>query len=219
MGKSTSTAPRKDYCHSSDSKTQAKVWDNIAPKWAEYRKDTPKNITEFLKDKTGKILDLGTGSGRNFIAFPNQEIYATDISLKMIEIAKEVAKEKGLNLIEAKVANANKQPFPDNTFDAILCSAVFHCIPTKQERQETIKEIYRTLKKEGTALLTTWSRNSPRLKNKEKECIMTWTTGDIKQERYTYIYDKEEFELEIKDAGFTILESKEDMNINVLVKK
>ena len=198
---------------------QATVWDNIAPTWAEYRQKAPKEVIDFLTGKTGKILDLGCGSGRNFVPLPDQEIYATDISSKMIEIARQTAKERKVNLVEAKVTTASEQPFNDNTFDHILCHAVIHCITTKEERQKTFREIQRILKPNGTAYVTTWSRNSQRIKNRPKETTVKWRIDkENVQERFTYIYDKEELAEEMKDAKLEIVEMKGEKDILTIVK-
>ena len=46
-------------------KSQQKVWDNIAKEWHEFKKIPSKFSEEFLKKSIGKVLDLGSGSGRH----------------------------------------------------------------------------------------------------------------------------------------------------------
>jgi ubiquinone/menaquinone biosynthesis C-methylase UbiE len=177
-----------------------------------------------MKDQNGKVLDLGCGSGRNFSAFKkSQEIYATDFSKKMLEHAKQNAKNLKLN-IELKKCLSNNLPFEDNFFDAVLCSAVLHCVDSEKKRQDTIKEIYRVLKPRGQALISTWGRKSSRLKNKPQESFIPWTTkiserGNQIEQRYNYIYDKKELEESVKKAGFKILRSWEERNINLILEK
>ena len=38
---------------------QQKVWDSIAEDWNRFRVKTVEEVKDFLKDKKGKILDLG----------------------------------------------------------------------------------------------------------------------------------------------------------------
>lgn len=199
---------------------QEKVWDKIAEKWNMFREIPSPTTSDFLKDKTGKILDLGCGSGRNFPAFnKDAHIYALDFSKEMLNHAKQKAKKLKLKS-EFFHSSTNKLPFKDNEFDATICIAVLHCIPDKKDRIKTIKEIYRTLKPKSQALISVWGRKSPRLKDKPKECFVPWTIrGEDKQERFTYVYDKEELEKEIKSAGFKILQSWEERNINIVVEK
>ena len=49
--------------------------------------------------------------------------------------------------------------------------------------------------------------------------MIPWTVGDIKYERYNYIYDKGEFEDLLKSVGFKIIKIWEEKNINVVVEK
>ena len=200
---------------------QEKIWNKIAEQWSKYREIPSPTVINFLKDKSGKILDLGCGSGRNFSAIPKKaEVYAIDFSDEMLKHAKskKIAKE----LI---ISTTNKIQYKDNFFDSTICIALLHCIPSKKSRQNTIDEVYRTLKPKSQALITVWSRSSPRLKNKEKECFIPWTTSKQseshieKQERYTYIYDLEELEKEVKQAGFKIIKIWQERNLNVIVEK
>lgn len=208
---------------------QENVWDAIAEKWNKFRDVSSPTVVEFLKDKSGQILDLGCGSGRNFSAMgADAKISAVDFSGRMISLAEKKAKKLKLNG-EFFKSKSDKLPFEDNFFDSAICVAVLHCIPDKQERKKTIKEIYRTLKSGGKALISTWGKQSPRLKNKPKECFVGWNVKsdkkfreneqNIKQERYTYVYDLEELKKEVLDAGFKIENIWEERNVNVIAKK
>jgi ubiquinone/menaquinone biosynthesis C-methylase UbiE len=212
-------------------KNQEEVWNKIAEKWNDFRETPSPSVIHFLKDKKGKILDLGCGSGRNFSAINNKKeskVYALDFSDKMLQYAGANGKKLGLK-IEIVKSKSWQIPFEDNFFDFIICSALLHCIGGKENRFKTIKEIYRTLKPEGLAFISVWGRKSPRLKNKPKECYIPWTVKsqkefrkpeqDEKQERYTYIYDLEELEKEILKAGFQIEKEWEERNINFIVRK
>jgi len=210
-------------------KDQQVVWDEIAGKWNEFREVPSPTVIDFLKDKHGKILDLGCGSGRNFNAMNKDvELYAVDFSGQMLFHAKDKAEKLGLKA-DISQSPADKLSFKDNFFDLIICVAVLHCIPSKGERVNAIKEIYRTLRKGSTALISVWGKNSPRLKNKGKECFVSWTVKsekstrkgeqEIKQERYTYVYDLEELKQEVLDAGFKIENIWEERNVNVIVRK
>lgn len=221
-------------------KDQQKVWNEIAGKWNEFR-EVPSpavvgflsrqgsSLTEGSKDKQWRVLDLGCGSGRNFSAMASGvELYAVDFSEEMLVHAKNKAESLGLKA-DFVHSYSGKLSFKDNFFDSIICVAVLHCIPSKEERVNTIKEIYRTLKKGSSALISVWGKNSPRLKNKPKECFVSWTVKsekisrkgeqEIKQDRYTYIYDLDELKEEVLAAGFKIENIWEERNVNVIVRK
>lgn len=197
---------------------QKKVWDKIAEKWAEYRRETPITVEKFLENKSGKILDLGCGSGRNCIKLNKDEkYYCLDFSSEMLKKAKENLKNQNADFILSETDNI---PFENNFFDNCICYAVLHCISEKEKRVQTLKEIYRTLKIGGYALISVWGKNSPRLKNKEKECFISWTTeNNEKTERYTYVYDLNELKEEIEKMNFKIINIWEERNINVIVQK
>jgi len=200
-------------------KSQEKTWDAIAPSWSKFRTRASPIVEEFLKKQEGNVLDLGCGSGRNFISGDQRTIYAVDFSKKMLQHAQKRAQSLRIR-VKTFHTKTSTLSFEENLFDATLCWAVLHCIETEEERERTITEIYRTLNKGGQALISTWGRSSPRLTNKNKECLIPWTQGtQEKEERYTYIYDQEEFRKQLEDAGFKIIKLWEDMNINVIVQK
>lgn len=196
--------------------SQKEVWDAIALGWSEFRQTPSPAVVDFVKDKKGKILDLGCGSGRNFIKIKKGKIYGVDFSEKMIELAKKDAKKKKID-VELAVMD-KKIPYKDEFFDYAICVAVLHCL-NKKEQKIMIDELYRVLKKGGKALISVWGKKSPRLKNAGKESYVGWRTGEAKQLRYTYIYDLEELEEQLKETGFKILRIWEERNINVVVKK
>jgi ubiquinone/menaquinone biosynthesis C-methylase UbiE len=210
-------------------KNQEKVWDEIAKHWNDFREVPSPSVVGFLADKKGRVLDLGCGSGRNFSAMEKTtELYATDFSAEMLKFAEKKAKKLKIKAV-IKKSDSDEIPFDDDFFDATICSAVLHCIDSKKKRQKTIREIYRTLKPGCEAFISSWGRNSPRLKNKPKECFVPWSVKndkefrkgekEIKQERYTYIYDLEELKKEVLDAGFKIERAWEERNVNVVCKK
>lgn len=204
---------------------QEKVWDSIAKRWQEYRKVKDKNLTDFLKNKKGKLLDVGCGSGRNFSKNKYLKIYGIDFSKKMLSFARIEAKRLGIN-VNLKKAKTEEIPFDDGFFDYVICNAVLHCIDTPKKRRDTIKEIFRILREGGLAYISVWSRNGPRL-NKIKEikagvneCFIPWTVGKIKYPRYTYLFGKIEMKKMLEDAGFKIISFEDDgRNLNFIVKK
>jgi len=197
---------------------QEKVWEKIAPKWNELKNRPFLAVEKFLEGKKGKILDLGSGSGRNFPYIPKgSEIYAVDFSAKMLKYAEVKGKKYGLDIKTVK-ADTAKLPLEDNFFDYGVCIAVLHCIETDKKRQKTLEEFYRVLKKGGKGLVSVWGRKSPRVKNKPKETYVPWTSVGIKK-RYTYLYDSGELEKDLEKAGFEVIRSWERKNINVIIRK
>lgn len=225
---------------------QEKVWDNISKRWYEYRKIKEKGVSSFLKGKSGKLLnksfassknkklksepakllDVGCGSGRNFVNQKGLEIYGIDFSVKMLELAGEEARRIGARVI-LKKGKSEKIPFKDEFFDYAICVAVLHCVDTDKKRKRTLKEIYRVLKNGGLAYISVWSRGGPRLSkikeivtSKVNECFIPWTVGEKKYPRYTYLFNAVEMKKMLEDAGFGIVSFEDDgRNLNFVVRK
>jgi len=198
---------------------QEEVWDAIARKWSEFRTRTSATVEEFVSARKGKILDVGCGSGQNFLDVDGLEWHGVDFSKEMVELARENAKKKGIG-VDLKVSDAVRLPYDDGFFDSVLFFAVIHCIDSADKRKKALEEIFRVLKPGGEALVATWGPKSPRLKNKGKEGYIPWTVGDgEKQMRYTYIFDLDELVKLCKEVGFDVVKSWEDRNVNVVVRK
>ncbi len=72
-----------------------------------------------------EILELGSGTGANFGFYPSSKrAVSSEISIKMIEIAK--SKAQSNVLIQA---DAQSLPFAENVFDAAFATLVFCSIP------------------------------------------------------------------------------------------
>ncbi len=212
---------------------QQATWDNIAKKWKEYREVPSPTVIKFLntiKKENAEILDLGCGSGRNFVKPGSKKytIYGLDFSKEMLKHAKASAQKKKIN-VETKLIEKEKIPFEDNFFDAAICVAVLHCVEPKNQIK-LMKELYRVMKPKSKVLISVWGRTSPRLRNKPKECFVPWTIKReehiSKEQRYTYIYDSEdspnkrnELKEQAESVGFKVLRSWEERNINIIVEK
>ncbi|MEM4182007.1 MAG: class I SAM-dependent methyltransferase [Candidatus Pacearchaeota archaeon] len=196
---------------------QKKVWNEIAESWAKYREKPFDEVLSFLEGKRGKILDVGCGSGRHFINNQNLDFYGVDFSDKMLELAKKKSVEKNFSVV-LKLMKDEKIPFEDNFFDLAICISVLHCIPRKSRRIFLLKEIKRVLKPRAEFLLSVWSKNHKRIKNKGKEIFVPWKIGEKIYQRYYYIYDIDELKKEVENVGFKILGEKENENIWLRLK-
>ncbi len=135
----------------------------------------------------------------------------------MLNRAKERAEKLGLK-INVKKSENEEIPFEDDFFDAIICTAVIHCVETKEKRQKIIEELYRVLKPKGKIEIEVWNRDSPRFsKFKLKEKFINWTD---KGKRYYYLYERDEIIKQFEKVGFKILkEIPHGANIIFVAKK
>jgi len=98
-----------------------------------------------------RVLDLGCGTGTLTVmikkAHPSSEVTGIDGDPQVLEIARRKAGEAGAS-IRFDEGMAYKLPYPDNSFDRVLSSMVFHHLTTK-DKERTLSEIYRVLKPDG----------------------------------------------------------------------
>jgi ubiquinone/menaquinone biosynthesis C-methylase UbiE len=111
---------------------------------------------------SGRLLDIGTGSGRIPINIarlcPDLDITAVDMSESMLSVAQKNSEASGTdNQIEFKVADAKQLPFPDNTFDLVISHVTLHHIPNPLSM---LKEVNRVLKPGGGVLIRDLKRPS-----------------------------------------------------------
>jgi ubiquinone/menaquinone biosynthesis C-methylase UbiE len=169
---------------------QEEVWDKIASKWKEFRDNPINEVKEFLKNKKGKVLDLGCGTGRNFIEKKDLEFYGVDFSKQMVKMAKKKQYKQVLK------SNAWEIKFPDNFFDCALYISALHCIPSKENREKSLSELKRVLKPKARAFISVWDKEQPKFKNEGKEIYLKWGFKEKEKEfyveRYYKLYTKEE---------------------------
>ncbi|MCD6371963.1 MAG: class I SAM-dependent methyltransferase [Thermococcus sp.] len=97
----------------------------------------------------GKTLEVGVGVGKTLRYYPSDvELCAVDAVPETLKIA--IEKAQGLNLkVCFEVADVEKLPFPDNSFDTVLSSFVFCTVPNPERG---MREIFRVLKPGGRAI-------------------------------------------------------------------
>jgi len=99
-----------------------------------------------LLSSDGKVLDVGTGTGKLFVTLlnKNREVVGVDASPSMISFIKEKYQDKKLDDI-LFVADAQKLPFPDRSFESLVSSRVLMHV---YDWRKAIKEFCRISSKE-----------------------------------------------------------------------
>jgi len=198
---------------------QKKIWGNIAPEWHKLKLIPSEAATNFLNNSKGRIIDFGSGSGRNLLELKNtkdKEIYLVDFSDEMIKLAKKRAKKLKIP-IQTKVEDITKTSYENNFFDAAICTATIHCIETKEKRKKAIKELFRILKPKAKAEIEVWNKNSKMFKNKPKEKFIAWRD---KGKRYYYLYDEKEIKKLLQVCSFKIIKKiPHNANIIFIIEK
>ena len=102
-------------------------------------------------DKGHRVLDVGCGTATLTIllkkAQPEAEVIGLDGDLKIIELARSKAKKASADIV-LDYGMAFDLPYPDNSYDRVVASLVFHHL-TRKDRISTFKEIFRVLRPLG----------------------------------------------------------------------
>jgi arsenite methyltransferase len=111
-----------------------------------------------------RVLDIGCGRGLLLIGAAQRltigkavgvDIWSSvDLSSNRPEATRENARRAGVaDRIEVQDADAQQLPFADASFDVVISSLVLHNIPSRQGRQQAVREIARVLKPGGCVAL------------------------------------------------------------------
>jgi ubiquinone/menaquinone biosynthesis C-methylase UbiE len=111
----------------------------------------PKLILQAEIQRNFKVLDLGCGTGTLAIfvkkSQPSAEVIGIDIDPHILSIAKEKAIQANTQ-IRFDLGTAFNLPYPDNYFDRVVSSLVFHHL-TRENKLRALKEALRVLNKNG----------------------------------------------------------------------
>jgi SAM-dependent methyltransferase len=112
-----------------------------------------------------RILDVAAGAGEPAVSAaervgPGGYVLATDIAEGIVELALQVARERGLKQIETRVMDGEKLDLPDASFDAVLCRLGLMYMP---HPVTALREWRRALRANGRVAVVVFStpdRNS-----------------------------------------------------------
>ena len=151
--------------------TQEKTWEKEYKnsKLITKKENPQKDVLRFLKYykktkntelKNLKILDLGSGTGRNtnYLASLGNEVIGLEIAPTAVNLAKERAKNMNLK-IDYRIFNIGSEyPFEDNFFDLIFDITSSNSLNEK-ERKIYLSEVARVIKKDGYFFIKTLCRD------------------------------------------------------------
>lgn len=224
-----------------------------------------KNFGEGVKPGE-TVLDFGCGNGRllDVLNCENLIYKGVDPVLELINIARQKYQDVALfdqsarglaakikRSIEFKVINFDvddfKLDFPDKYFDHIFAIAVFHHLPSRELRENVLKEFKRILKNDGDIFLTVWNlwkkkrlrllsgfllnRFSDKMIDEVPlkdldfgDLFIGYTTGDrgITVQRYHHAFTKKELRLLAQSAGLNaekIFYDEKKFNLCAILKK
>lgn len=119
-------------------------------------------VEEAHIEKGQHVLDLGCGTATLTILIkkthPEAEVVGLDGDPKVLEIAQAKVAETGLK-IKLEQGMAFELPYPDNSFDCVLSSLLFHHL-TWENKISTLKEVFRVLRPGGELLVADFGKPS-----------------------------------------------------------
>ncbi|MBR2798139.1 MAG: class I SAM-dependent methyltransferase [Clostridia bacterium] len=121
------------------------------------RKDYPDVLSELEKEPFTELLDCGCGTAPMLELlkkkYPDRHYTGIDLTPQMIEVAK-AKRMPGVKLV---VGDCEKLPFPDNSFDTVICCQSFHHYPNVQD---FFNSVSRVLRPNGRLILRDMTANT-----------------------------------------------------------
>jgi alkylated DNA repair protein alkB family protein 8 len=136
-----------------ENKYVSQVYENIADHFDYTRNSLWSAFVTFLNSlpEWSLVFDAGCGNGKYLVSDFKLVRIGSDICANLAKISA----QKGGCVFRA---NLLELPVLDNSFDAVICSAVVHHFSTEERRLRAFKEIARVLRVGGRALVSGWSK-------------------------------------------------------------
>jgi ubiquinone/menaquinone biosynthesis C-methylase UbiE len=139
----------------------AKRYDQETRGWMRYVSKSFISMVKAWETTSGKVLDVGTGTGRLAIelarGLPGLQVVGLDLSDAALGLARDhVEKDEVPLAVSFEKGDAQDMPFGDGTFDLVISSNTLHLVnnPVKM-----FDEIDRVLKPDGRFLLSDLRRS------------------------------------------------------------
>ncbi len=113
-------------------------------------------VVDFTNAERGsRILDIGTGTGRQAFAFARKryDVIGVDLSKDMLAVAQ---KKNKFQNVKFEVADATNLPFEDDSFDVSCVSFALHDMPLTI-REKALKEMARVSRLGGTVVVVDYA--------------------------------------------------------------
>lgn len=139
-------------------KETASVYDNVR-----FVRICASRLIDLAQLQPGEsVLDIATGTGHLALAAaqrvkPGGKVAGLDLTAEMVEQAKKKAVAMGVDNAEWYQGDAEDPPFPDETFDAVICASGIFFLP---HQLAALREWHRVLKPGGRVLFSAFGKDN-----------------------------------------------------------
>jgi arsenite methyltransferase len=123
-----------------------------------------------------RVLDLGCGAGTDSLVAtqmvaPEGRVVGIDMTPEMLAKARSAAEELGVDNVEFLESDAERLPFPDESFDVVISNGVIDLIPDKDA---VFSELFRVLEPGGRIQIADVTIQNP-VSEEGRRNIDLWT--------------------------------------------
>lgn len=140
--------------------TAAQAWYEWSPTLNKWLGKATTKMLDMARISSGShVLDIAAGAGEQSITTAKMVgtsgyVLATDISPNILEYAKQMAEQAGVNNVETRVMDGENLTLEDEKFDAVISRVGLIYFP---DQQKALKEMLRVLKKGGKVAAIVYS--------------------------------------------------------------
>ncbi len=165
--------------------------------YGRYRKIRP----QMFRGLSGRILDAGVGTGRNFPFYPaNSNVVGIDLSPAMLTRAQRRLSTAAAT-VELRRMDVTRLEFPDRSFDAAVATFLFCTLPDESQ-VAGMQELRRVVKPGGIIRCLEYSRPSGGLRRAMTRLWEPWVYW-----AYGATFDRQT-ETKASEAGLRLFESR-----------
>lgn len=157
-------------------------------------------VVDYTNAKNGlRILDVGTGTGKQAFAFAKRgyDVTGIDLSEDMLKVAARKNKYENVKFIDADAANL---PFKDSSFDVSSVSFALHDM-LLSIREKAVKEMARVTKQEGMVVIIDYALPENSIRR-----FLIYHFIKLYEGKYYIEFIKSEFEALLRKSGIEIIE-------------
>jgi len=162
------------------STTRAYVWKCI------------KDFCSLMNDDT-TLLEVGCGNGKNMEYINNRK----KCSSHGIDTCSNFVNHCKLKNLNVKVGNSLSIPYQSESFDYMICVAMFHHLLLEVDQDKSMNEMLRIMKKGALGMITCWAIEQPEITNfifTTRINPVPWKgRKGINKMRYYYVYSEKMF--------------------------